>query len=216
MFSTRPMPYVYMCIHKVTGEFYIGYRFYNTKLGRCSHDDLPQYKTSSNKVKPRFDEFDWVIVAEFFNKEDAYWFEQDLIIENLNNPLLLNGTYHNRATGNKAFRLDTHTPEHIAKRNNSKTITKTWAERKPEILAKRMETRVKHGHSLPEDQKYKPLTHHARRLLQWADDEFRDKMIRCHGSNSNSMKAKWADPVWREKTLLARKNGKKKGKHAPK
>lgn len=91
--SERVLPYVYKCIHRETGEFYIGSRA-NKKQTLPSHLDFPQYKTSSKKVKPRFDEFDWFIVAEFFNPIDAYTFEQQLIFENWDNPLKLNDACH--------------------------------------------------------------------------------------------------------------------------
>lgn len=81
-------PYVYICTHKITGEFYIGCRYAN-KVPAI--EDFPNYKTSSKKVKPRFTEFDWMIVAEFFTREAAYDFEQLLIFESIHNPLVLNG-----------------------------------------------------------------------------------------------------------------------------
>jgi hypothetical protein len=96
--STKTLPYVYRLDHPETGEFYIGYREANKKP---SNIDLPLYKTSSKAVKPRFGEFKWHIVAEFFDAESALKFEQQLIFENWNNPLILNENC--RAFG-KAFR----------------------------------------------------------------------------------------------------------------
>ena len=78
-----------MCIHRVTGHFYIGSRT-SKYLKLPSHLDFPRYQTSSKIVKPNFDEYDWFIVAEFFDKDDAYDFEQYLIFEYWGNPLLLN------------------------------------------------------------------------------------------------------------------------------
>lgn len=91
--SEKVMPYVYMCIHKTTKQFYIGSRVKNVKLGNFSHLDFPKYKTSSKFVKPIFEEFDWYIVAEFFDAIDAYNFEQKLIYENFNDELILNKYY---------------------------------------------------------------------------------------------------------------------------
>lgn len=88
--SSKPAPYVYMCIHKETKNFYIGYREANVKLKRTSDVDFPLYKSSSIKVKHNFLEFDWIILAEFQDGESAYDFEQLLIFENWNNHLLLN------------------------------------------------------------------------------------------------------------------------------
>lgn len=89
--SSKVHPYVYLLTHPITGEFYIGVRSAN-KIP--SNLDLPIYKTSSSYVKPRFDEFEWIIIAEFFNKEDAYDFEQQMISESWGNPLLLNKACH--------------------------------------------------------------------------------------------------------------------------
>jgi hypothetical protein len=85
--STKVKPYVYLCTNRVTGEFYFGYRFANKQP---SHIDFPQYKTSSRKVRPLFDQFDWIIVAEFDTAEDAYDLEQLCIHEHWESPLLLN------------------------------------------------------------------------------------------------------------------------------
>jgi len=89
--SEQVRPYVYMGIHKITGEIYIGYREAN-KLP--SHIDLGQYRTSSKIVNPTFIDYDWLIVAEFNEGSDAYDFEQQLIFENWDNPLLLNKNCH--------------------------------------------------------------------------------------------------------------------------
>ena len=92
--STKAAPYVYICTHKETNEFYIGYRMVNVKLNIPSHLDLPEYKTSSTTVNPDFHDYTWTIIAEFFDPSHAYTFEQQLIFDNWKNPLLLNGRYH--------------------------------------------------------------------------------------------------------------------------
>jgi ssDNA-binding Zn-finger/Zn-ribbon topoisomerase 1 len=79
-----------MGIHIESRQFYIGYREYNVKLNTPSHVDLFNYRTSSTEVKPIFDQYDWYIIAEFWLGIDAYDFEQLLIFENWDNPLLLN------------------------------------------------------------------------------------------------------------------------------
>ena len=91
--STKPMPYVYQCTNPLTGEFYIGYREANVKKRRVSGEDLPKYKTSSKIVKSNFDKFQWMILAEFLTGDYAWEFEQSLIRDNWNNPLLLNANY---------------------------------------------------------------------------------------------------------------------------
>lgn len=89
--STKTLPYVYMGTHKITNKFYIGYREMNN---RPSHKDLYTYKTSSKVVKPIFNEFNWIILAEFYDGNDAYDFEQYLINSHWDNPLLLNKNCH--------------------------------------------------------------------------------------------------------------------------
>jgi hypothetical protein len=88
--STQPKTYVYKCTHRDTGRFYIGYREANVKLNRTSDVDFPIYKSSSKSVSSQFVDFDWIIVAEFENGNDAYNFEQTLIHEHWGNVLLLN------------------------------------------------------------------------------------------------------------------------------
>lgn len=81
------LPYVYRCTHKITKQFYIGSRCANKIY---SSEDILIYRTSSKKVKPIFDEFNVEIIADFFSKNDAYEFEQTLIFESKNDPLMIN------------------------------------------------------------------------------------------------------------------------------
>jgi hypothetical protein len=105
--STRALPYVYICTHKESGQFYIGYRSANVKLNKPSHIDLPEYKTSSKIVRSSFENFTWCVVAEFYDKDSAYDFEQQLIHTYWNDPLLLNKTcYHQKSR----FRCPTGVP----------------------------------------------------------------------------------------------------------
>lgn len=84
----KVLPYVYICTHKVSKEFYIGVRMANEV---SAIQDLGLvYKTSSRHVRPIFDEFDYRIYAEFFCPDDAWKFEQELIREYKNDPLLIN------------------------------------------------------------------------------------------------------------------------------
>ena len=102
-------PYVYRLDNPITGEFYIGYRSANVEP---SNIDFPKYKTSAPEVKATFNQFEWHIVAEFFNSDDAYDFEQQLIHENWDNPLILNGCCH---YGKRRFKFKNHTDESKAK-----------------------------------------------------------------------------------------------------
>lgn len=114
--SEQVRPYVYMGIHKTTQELYIGYRELN-KLP--SHVDLFRYRTSSIIVKPKFDEFEWVVLAEFKIGNDAYDFEQQLIFESWGNPLLLNRSCHyknhKRFKASKGFKKGPQSEEHRSK-----------------------------------------------------------------------------------------------------
>lgn len=135
--SERVSPYVYMCIHKETEHFYIGSR--TAKNITYSHIDLPKYRTSSPKVNPNFEQYDWIIVAEFFNADDAYDFEQELIYNTWDDPLSLNEScYH----GKHRFRLSgPRTQEHkdaIGRAHKGKTI-------KPDAIAKAVATRTANG-----------------------------------------------------------------------
>ena len=59
-----------MSIEKSTGNFYIGYRWANKVP---SSADLGTYYFTSNKyVRDHFADFTHSIVAEFYNKSDAY------------------------------------------------------------------------------------------------------------------------------------------------
>lgn len=98
--SERPAPYVYKGTHPTTGEFYIGSRI--AKNISCSHLDLRTYKTSSKEVKARFDEFEWIIVAEFFSGDAAYDFEQELIHYSWETPGSLNKSCY---YGKRRFRM---------------------------------------------------------------------------------------------------------------
>jgi hypothetical protein len=74
-------------MEKNTKYFYIGYRYANREPS--SEDFGKKYFTSNNYVKNNFDNFDYIIVAEFFDKKDAHKFETQLIKE-LNCEFLLN------------------------------------------------------------------------------------------------------------------------------
>jgi len=99
--QTKILPYVYRLDNPITGEFYIGYREANTEP---AHIDLPKYRTSAPKVKESFAQFEWYIVAEFFDGDSAYDFEQLCIHENWNNPLLLN-QYNNFGKARFRYKL---------------------------------------------------------------------------------------------------------------
>jgi len=77
--SNRVLPYVYMSVERTTNNFYIGYRFANKVP---SSDDLGKfYFTSNDYVKKNFNNFNHIILAEFFDRKSAYEFEALMIQE---------------------------------------------------------------------------------------------------------------------------------------
>jgi hypothetical protein len=68
-----------MCKEKNSPYFYIGYRY--TNYLPSTEDFGTKYFTSNKYVKENFDNFEHMIVAEFFTKKDAYNFESTLIKE---------------------------------------------------------------------------------------------------------------------------------------
>lgn len=149
--SERPAPYVYKGIHPTTGEFYIGSRIAKSIL--CSHLDLQLYKTSSKDVKARFEEFEWIIVAEFFSSDAAYDFEQELIYQSWKEPGSLNKSCY---YGKHRFRITgPHTTEHrikIGKSNEGKIISPEQRENS---------SRVHKGKKLSQETRSKMSTTHT-------------------------------------------------------
>lgn len=134
-YSFPILSYVYRLDHPDTGEFYIGYRYQNVKLGIPPELDIGiTYPTSSKYVKYRVKEFDITIVAEFFKVTDAYDHEQLLIHESWGNPKMLNRVcFHGKkrfdmagVTGTKHRITEPRSKEHnskIGKSNRGKKRT---------------------------------------------------------------------------------------------
>ena len=95
--SEKVMPYVYMGTHRETGQFYIGYRYANTCPSSC--DLGTHYFTSSKRIKHLgFENFEWIILAEFFDKEAAWVVENEMIKEHFRDTLNLNQQVYGRLT----------------------------------------------------------------------------------------------------------------------
>ncbi len=98
------LPYVYKIVHKITGQFYIGSRYENIRFNRSPIEDLGIYYFSSSYNKQFVNSAkvglcDFEIILEHNNIDSVFWWEQFLIMENINNPLCLNETYINPNTG---------------------------------------------------------------------------------------------------------------------
>lgn len=66
--------YVYKLVHKITGQFYFGYRCGNIRKNRIAiHDIGRYYKTSSKVIKELgFENFDYFILSEYNDRYSAY------------------------------------------------------------------------------------------------------------------------------------------------
>ena len=136
------LPYVYRLTHKVTGQFYIGYRYGNAERAEL---DLPKYQSSSKVVKSMgFESFDWEIVAELPNSDDAYDLENRLIEENIRNPLCINGRF--QKNGSVRFKMPpNHSEETRAKIARSHTNLIISDSAKSKIAAKMIGNQNKVG-----------------------------------------------------------------------
>jgi hypothetical protein len=145
-------PYVYLGINRTTSEFYIGARYSHCKHKRNSVDDLGVvYYTSSKKVKPLFDQFDWQILAIFVSKEDALAYEEMLINEHWHNPLLLN-----KNKGGKKFHRPS--PEEYGKKlYQPRPYIKKESTRRPGAYSKKLRSNI-----------FKKI---------WSDPDFKEKMV---------------------------------------
>jgi hypothetical protein len=88
-------PYVYTLTHKVTGEFYIGYRCAN-KVPALEDLGIKYFSSSESVKLLGFENFNCTIIAELESKNDAIDLESKLISESWGNPLLLNK--HNKGS----------------------------------------------------------------------------------------------------------------------
>ncbi len=89
----KVLPYVYKLTHKITNQYYFGYREANALP---ANEDLGKVYFSSGQItQEMFGEFATEILAEFSNGDEAYDFEQRLIKKHRKDPLLLNKRYDN-------------------------------------------------------------------------------------------------------------------------
>ena len=94
MKTSKPaLPYVYRCVEKDTGKFYIGYRFKNTVP--AEEDFGKHYFTSNDYVKENFDKFDYEIISEFPDRKSAFAYETQLIKETKSEQQI-NANKHNK------------------------------------------------------------------------------------------------------------------------
>lgn len=114
------LAYVYLLTHKVTCEFYIGYRFANIKQEIHPEDDLGKtYFTSSEYInQDNFYDYDSEIIFKTPDPDIAYDYENKLILENWKNPLLLNR--HAVRQGTSRFKITEDGVDKLRKINKNK------------------------------------------------------------------------------------------------
>jgi hypothetical protein len=114
------LAYVYRLTHKINGHFYIGYRCRNIKLKLLPEDDLGVvYFTSSKYInKTNFSEYHAEILFKSTSSNEAYDFENKLIQESWNNPLLLNRSF--QQNGNLRFKITEDGSNKLSKLNKNK------------------------------------------------------------------------------------------------
>jgi hypothetical protein len=100
-------PYVYKITNITTGEFYIGSRYQNVKLGLSPEQDIGITYFTSGKLREQFKQnpnnFIKEILFTDINDDIVYTSEQNFIKEHINNPLCLNKQYTN-SQGNILYR----------------------------------------------------------------------------------------------------------------
>lgn len=103
------LSYSYNILCKVTGQFYFGSRGANVRLKRAAKDDLwICYFTSSKEIQNLLtlygpESFEYNVLLESKNYDECYWYEQDIIKQNISNPLCINRYYINKDTKAKKF-----------------------------------------------------------------------------------------------------------------
>ena len=119
--------YTYFIRSKITNQFYYGSRYKNIKLNRHPSEDLwIHYFTSSRTIKQLIDQhgidsFDVKIIKETISYDECYWYEQELIKNNINNMLCLNKRYVNPITKKNCFSFAGSVHSDITKQKISKS-----------------------------------------------------------------------------------------------
>jgi hypothetical protein len=142
--NTTPA-YVYRLICKPTGQFYYGLRYANIKKYRMPEDDLWIYYFSSSDPVDELveiygkDSFDYKVIFQSTDIEQAYLFEQTIIKAYWGNPQLLNLQYKDPITGGKMWAGTKESNEKAAAtRRERGTNKKNGARRRADGSSKRI------------------------------------------------------------------------------
>lgn len=101
--------YVYKIICEPTGQYYFGSRYGHSTKGIQPNEDLWKlYFTSSSVIKELItihgkESFEPTILKLFDRRDQAYWYEQQLIENHINDPLCLNLYYRRFEEGKAIF-----------------------------------------------------------------------------------------------------------------
>lgn len=119
--------YVYKIKHKLTGQYYFGFRKAHISQGRTPEQDfLVYYFTSSRTLKSMIltegiEQFHCEIIYQNPDIDETFWYEQDLIKTHWGDPLLINKQYRNRQTTKGVFLAPSTVPlEIIEKRQKTR------------------------------------------------------------------------------------------------
>ena len=140
--------YVYKHTNIITGEYYFGYRFYNTRLNIMPEDDLPNYICSA-KLKERILEernlWNSKVLEVFYGenkKTEAYWKEQEYIKAHLGDDLMINKIYYDKDTHKGMLVCNSHSEETRKKISDTLKRTKVFSE---ETRKKISQAKLGHG-----------------------------------------------------------------------
>ena len=199
-------PYVYRLNHKKTNEFYIGCRLANYVPAELDLGNI--YFTSSKYVKNRFNEFDFLIIAVFFNQEDAYNYEQQLIHESWGCPGLLNRScFH----GKKKFigvAGIPHTEEHNKKISASMTGRPKTEEHNKKVSEAKLGIRLSEEHKLNLS-----ISHQGNKHSEETKNKMRE---RRHTKETKDKMSKSRTGKHHSEETLKKLSNDKKGKSKPK
>jgi hypothetical protein len=146
-------PYVYIAVNRLTDQFYYGYR----RANKCKAEfDLGiKYFSSSKIIKNNVDDYEWTVLKEFDDPIDAIKYEQELIFNNLGNPLLLNRscTHNNK----KIFYITEEGRQKLSKIHKGKTVVVSDETRKKLSISLKGITPWTKGKTKETDERIKSL-----------------------------------------------------------
>jgi hypothetical protein len=155
------LAYTYLIRNKITNQFYYGSRFHHISKHRIPEDDLwKHYFTTSKYIRDDIkiygkDSFHYEIIMKNMDYDICYWYEQQLIKENIGNPLCMNKHYTDKDSGHRKFSVAGTTHSEESKRKMSIAKEGKSLPRKPGVTEKIVQTRKKNNVRPSEEAKKK-------------------------------------------------------------